>query len=74
VELDDKFQITARSKQDEQGRIPPLRLKEHYRKVWDKKVSERTSLLEDEPVKANTSEVPRIEPVRRKSKRVRFSV
>jgi hypothetical protein len=76
VELDEKFRITAKSTQDEQGRIPPLRLKQHYGKVWDKKVSEVTSLLEDEPskLKANRPQVPRIEPARRKSKRVRFRV
>jgi hypothetical protein len=39
--------------------------------VWDKKVSEVTSLLEDEPSQANHPQVPRIEPIRRKSKRVR---
>jgi hypothetical protein len=71
VELDEKFQITAKSTQDEQGRIPPSRLKQHYGKVWDKKVSEVTSLLEDEPIQANHPQVPRIEPIRRKSKRVR---
>ena len=70
VVLDENFQVTAVSKSDELGPLPPLILREHYRKVWDREIGETISPYEYGP-KAVHSHVPRIEPVRRKSKRRR---
>ena len=70
VVLDERFQVTAVSKADEQGSLPPLLLREHYRKVWDREIGETISPYEHGPV-AKHSHVPESEPVRRKSKRRR---
>lgn len=46
IELGEQWKLVARSKRDETGESPPLRFQEHYKRVWDRKISESDPIVQ----------------------------